>query len=51
MNLAKYRKAIVAAVGAAVLIATHFFGADSDVVFVIVTVASAAGVYFTPNSL
>lgn len=48
--MTKYRKFIIAAVGAAVLIATRFLGADSDVVFVIVTVATAFGVRQVPNT-
>lgn len=48
--MAKYRKAITAIVGAAVLIASHFLGADSVWVLSIVSVATALGVYQIPNA-
>lgn len=48
--MTKYRKAFIAAAGAAVAIAGHFFGLDSDVYFVTVTVLTAAGVYAVPNA-
>lgn len=50
MNLARYRKTIVALIGAAVVILTRQLGADSALVADIVTVATALGVYATPNT-
>lgn len=49
-TVGKYRKTIVAVVGAGVVIAGRLLGADSDAYFIIVTLATALGVYATPNS-
>lgn len=49
LNLARYRKTIVAVVGAGVAILTRQLGADSAVVFDLVTVATALGVFGVPN--
>ena len=46
----KYRKTVVALVGAGVVIAGRLLGADSDAYFIIVTLATALGVYATPNA-
>lgn len=48
--LAKYRKFIVAAIGAAVVIADHFAGPGNDISFIVITLATAAGVWATPNA-
>lgn len=43
------RKFLVASFGLAVILATRFVGADSDLVFVIEAVGTAYGVYRVPN--
>ncbi len=48
--LAKYRKTVVAVAGAAVIIVGRLAGVDSDAYFVVVTLATALGVYVTPNA-
>ena len=48
--MSKYRKTIVAVVGAGVVIAGRLLGAESDAYFIIVTLATALGVYATPNA-
>lgn len=49
--MGKYRKTIVALVGAGVVIAGRLLGAESDAYFIIVTLATAFGVYATPNKV
>jgi hypothetical protein len=49
VNLGRYSKFIVASVGALVLILTRHFGVESDIVFDVVAVATALGVYQVPN--
>lgn len=47
--IAKHRKTVVAVVGAAVLILTSALGANSAVVQGVISIATALGVYGTPN--
>lgn len=46
----KYRKGIVAGVGALVLILGRHFGIESDIYFDAVCIATAFGVYQVPNA-
>ncbi len=46
----KYRKTFVAVAGAVVLIVGRLAGVDSDAYFIVVTLATAFGVYATPNA-
>ena len=51
--MAKYNKFIVAFVGLVITLLIHFFGADSDAVFVaqaVVAALTVAGVYVVPNA-
>ena len=51
--MARYRKFAVALVPLVTTLVAHFFGADSDVSFVVATVVTALtalGVYAVPNS-
>lgn len=50
MNLARYRKGIVAGVGCLIAIAGRHLGADSFIVFDLIAVATAFGVYRVPNA-
>lgn len=48
--MSKYRKAIIAALGVAVAIATKHWGPDAEIVADLELVATAVGVYFAPNT-
>lgn len=48
--LTRYRKSIVAATGAVIVIAGRLAGVDSDLYFILVTVGTSAGVYAVPNA-
>ena len=48
--MSKYRKFIIAGLGAAVAIADHFAGPGNDISFIVITVATAFGVWATPNA-
>lgn len=48
MNLGKYRKFVVALLGAGVLF-LQLIGADNDLVSMIIALGTALGVYSTPN--
>lgn len=48
--LKPYAKLVVALVGAAVAIVGRHFGVDADIYFDLVALATAAGVYVTPNT-
>jgi len=47
-NWAKYRKFVVALIGAGVLF-LQLIGSDSDLISMIIALATALGVYQTPN--
>jgi hypothetical protein len=48
MSFGKYRKFVVALVGAAVLF-LQLMGQDNDLISVIIAIATALGVYQVPN--
>ena len=48
--MSRYRKGIVAGIGALVLILGRHFGIESDIYFDVVAVATAFGVYQIPNT-
>lgn len=48
--MSKYRKTIVAVVGAGVAIVGRHFGVDSDIYVDVVILATALGVYVIPNA-
>lgn len=50
MNLARYRKTIVALVGAGIVIASRHLGPGNALVVDIETLATALGVYAVPNA-
>lgn len=49
-NLARYRKTIVALIGAGIIIMSRHLGPDAALVVDVETLATALGVYAVPNS-